>query len=84
VGLALETSCECCARILNKMNVMISGDTVIRLLLKRYSAQPAPECGSTVGIDDFAFKKRKTYGTVIVDEATHKPVAVLEGRDGAR
>lgn len=81
--LALETSCESCARILNKINVRISGDTVIRLLLNRYSAQPAPECGSTVGIDDFALKKRKTYGTIIVDEATHKPVAVLEGRDGA-
>ena len=81
--LALETSCECCARILNGMNVRISGDTVIRLLLNRHSAQPAPECGNTVGIDDFAFKKRHTYGTVIVDEATHKPVAVLDGRDGA-
>lgn len=65
------------------MKVKISGDTVIRLLLKRYSAQPAAECGSTVGIDDFAFKKRHTYGTIIVDEATHKPVAVLDGRDGA-
>lgn len=81
-ALALETSCECCARTLGMMNVKISGDTVIRLLLKRYSAQPVPKCGSTVGIDDFAFKKRETYGTVIVDEATHKPVAVLEGRDG--
>lgn len=81
-ALALETSCECCARTLGMMNVRISGDTVIRLLLKRYSAQPLPKCGSTVGIDDFAFKKRETYGTVIVDGATHKPVAVLEGRDG--
>lgn len=82
-GLALETSCETCARILGAMNVKISGDTVIRLLLRRYSAQPIPECSSTVGIDDFAFKKRHTYGTIIVDEAAHKPVAVLEGRDGA-
>lgn len=81
--LALETSCEASARILSAMKVKISGDTVIRLLLKRYSAQPAAECGSTVGIDDFAFKKRHTYGTIIVDEAAHKPAAVLDGRDGA-
>ncbi len=33
-------------------------------------------------MDDFAFKKRHTYGTIIVDEATHKPVAILDGRDG--
>lgn len=33
--------------------------------------------------DDFAYKKRQTYGTIIVDEETHRPVAILDGRDGA-
>lgn len=33
-------------------------------------------------MDDFAFKKRHIYGTIIVDETTHKPVAILDGRDG--
>lgn len=79
--LALETSCESSARILQSMNVKISGDTVIRLLTKRYANQLPPVCGQTIGVDDFAFKKRHTYGTVIVDEATHKTVAVLDGRD---
>ena len=80
--LALETSCESCAKILNCHNIKISGDTVIRLLKQRYSAENAPECGSVVGIDDFSFKKRESYGTIIVDGATHRPVAILEGRDG--
>lgn len=79
--LALETSCEGVARILNSMNIAISGDTVIRTLLKRYDNQPLPSCGSCVGVDDFSFKKRHKYGTIIVDEETHAPVAVLEGRD---
>ncbi len=79
--LALETSCESSARILRSMNVKISGDTVIRLLTRRYAEQPLPTCGQTIGVDDFAFKKRHTYGTIIVDEATHKTLAVLEGRD---
>jgi transposase len=82
-ALAIETSCEGCARILKQMNVKTSGDTVIRTLIKRYENQPVQACGTTVGIDDFAFKKRHTYGTVVVDEETHKTVAVLEGRDGA-
>lgn len=81
--LALETSCEAAARILKASNIKISGDTVIRLLLKRYRAQPAPECGNSIGIDDFSFKKQSSYGTVIVDQVTHKPVAVLDGRDGS-
>lgn len=79
--LAIETSCEGCARICQAMNLYISGDSVIRFLTERYEAQPPPVCGETIGIDDFAFKKRSRYGTVIVDEATHKPVAVLNGRD---
>lgn len=81
--LALETSCESSARILNSMNVKISGDTVIRTLIKRFDRQETPVCGSVIGVDDFAFKKRHTYGTIIVDEETHKPVAILDGRDGA-
>lgn len=82
ITLALETSCEGCARILKSMNVKISGDTVIRTLIKRYETQKSPVCGSFVGIDDFAYKKRHTYGTVIVDGETHHPVAVLDGRNG--
>ena len=76
------TSCEASAKIMKSMNIKISGDTIIRLLLKRYSKQPARTCGSSIGIDDFAFKKRHSYGTIIVDEATHNTVAVLDGRDG--
>lgn len=47
-----------------------------------------PACDSSAvtetfnGFLSFAFKKRHTYGTIIVDEATHDPVAVLDGRDG--
>ena len=81
--LAIETSCESCARIMQSIHVKVSGDTIIRLLIKRYKNQPMPVCSSAIGIDDFSFKKRHTYGTIIVDEATHKPVAVLDGRDGS-
>lgn len=81
--LATETSCESAARILNSVKVKISGDTIIRLLIKRYRNQSERTCSSTIGVDDFAFKKRHSYGTIIVDEKTHKPVAVLDGRDGA-
>ena len=80
--LAMETSCEGCARICRAMNLQISGDSVIRLLTKRYRLEPVSECGSVIGVDDFAFKKRHTYGTIIVDQATHRPVAILDGRDG--
>ena len=80
--LAIETSCEGSARICKAMNIKVSGDTVIRLLTKRFEQQEKLIPGSVIGVDDFAFKKRHRYGTIIVDEETHKPVAILDGRDG--
>lgn len=82
-SLALETSCEGCSRICKALGIKVSGDTVIRLLLKRYQAMEKDYVGDNIGIDDFAYKKRHTYGTIIVDEETHKPITLLEGRDGS-
>lgn len=80
--LALETSCEGCARACQKMGIQICGDTIIRLLTKQFEAQEvSPDC-DIIGVDDFAFKKRRTYGTIIVDGNTHTPLAILDGRDG--
>ena len=69
--LALETSCEGCARICRTLGIKTSGDTVIRLLLRRYESLPNPEVGDVIGVDDFAYNKRHTYGTIIVNEKTN-------------
>lgn len=82
-SLALETSCEGCSRICKDLGIKISGDTVIRLLLKRYQLMENVPVGERIGIDDFAYKKRHTYGTIIVDGETHSPITLLDGRDGA-
>jgi len=34
-----------------------------------------------IGVDDWAYKKGSTYGTIIVDGRTHKPIDLLDGRD---
>lgn len=66
--LVLETSCEGCAKICRETSIQISGDTVIRMLLKGYESQPASVVGEVIGIDDFAYRKRHNYGTIIVNE----------------
>ena len=81
-SLALETSCEGCFRICKALGIKTSGDTVMRLLLKRYQAMENDFMGDKIGVDDFAYKKRHTYGTIIVDEEIHTPIALLDGRDG--
>lgn len=80
--LAIETSCEGASRICKSMGINISGDTIIRLLIKRYEALEQQTVGSVIGVDDFSYKKRNTYGTIIVDEGTHNPIQLLDGRDG--
>ena len=35
-----------------------------------------------IGVDDFAYKKRHTYGTIIVNEKNHEPITLLDGRNG--
>lgn len=80
--LALETSCEGAARICKHLGIQISGDTIIRILKKRFSQMKIEPVGSCIGIDDFSIKKGSTYCTVVCDTDSHKPVAILEGRDG--
>ena len=84
-AIAMETSCEGCARICKAMGMKISGDSVIRLLIRRFEQQEESPCPDVVGIDDFAFRKRSSYGTIIVDGETHKPIDILnrkESRNG--
>ena len=80
MALALNTSCEATAAICAKIGIKISGDTVIRLLLR--NMREVPYSGESIGIDDWAYKKGQSYGTLICDAQTGRPIALLPGRDG--
>nr|WP_199326374.1 MULTISPECIES: ISL3 family transposase [unclassified Leptolyngbya] len=65
-------------RLSQKLHCPVSRNTILRLVMRL----PPPQVASPriVGIDDFAFRKCVSYGTIIVDLETHKPIALLPGR----
>lgn len=81
-AIALNMNCESASKICTLMGIPVSGDTIIRLLLRRYDELPEEKCSEIIGIDDWAVRKRQTYGTVICDGISHKPIELLNGRDG--
>ena len=65
-------------RLLRRLGVGVSDDTVLRHLKQRAeSAAPPP---TNIGIDDWSWRKSQTYGTIIVDLERQTVIDILPDR----
>lgn len=77
IGLALGGAAG--ARLAGKLAMTASGSTLLRLL--HQIEAPLTSQPRVIGIDDWAFRKGRHYGTIIVDHESGRPIDLLPERD---
>lgn len=77
IGLALGGAAG--ARLAGKLAMTASTSTLLRVLHQLKA--PPVEKPRVIGIDDWAFRKGRDYGTLIIDHETGKPIELLSKRD---
>src|SRR5881628_3305126 len=81
VALGLATSAEVSERVAPSLGMSVSAHTLLRRL--RTVACPPPKSVRILGVDDWAWKKGQTYGTILVDLELGKPIELLPDRKEA-
>ena len=68
-------------RLLTRLGMAVSDDTILRLLKRPSAEPPTPELPHVVGIDDWAWQKgQQHFGTILVDLERRQVIDLLPTR----
>jgi transposase len=77
-AVAIKVGGEVGSSLLDKLNMPTSGDTLLRLIRKvELLKHDTPK---VLGVDDWSFRRGKTFGTILVDLEKHQVIDLLEER----